>query len=73
MRDCEQQADQYSDLFALAIVSPARYKPSNTLDVMMSSVHDRGWGLSATSERGRGAARGTGAVDDHSRSVQVVV
>jgi len=41
MRDCEQQTDQYSDLYCHGNRLAARYKPSDTLDAMMSSLHDR--------------------------------
>ena len=41
MHECEQQTDQYSDLYCHGNRLSAKYKPSDTLDAMMSSLHNR--------------------------------
>ena len=41
MHECEQWTDQYSDLYCHGNHLSAKYKPSDTLDAMMSSLHNR--------------------------------
>lgn len=41
MRECEQQTDQYSDLYCHGNCLAAKYKPSDALDVLMTSLHNR--------------------------------
>ena len=41
MRECEQQTDQYSDLYCHGNCLAAKYKPSDALDAMMTSLHNR--------------------------------
>lgn len=41
MNECEQQTDQYSDVYCDGNRLSAKYKPSETLDAMMSTLHHR--------------------------------
>lgn len=41
MRECEQQTDQYSDLYCHGNHLAAKYKPSDALDAVMTSLHNR--------------------------------